>query len=741
MHQINSKMKAITSKFTAILVLFLSLTVIIRAQERGMTVVDSLCNTALELPFEKGIALITSNFEKYSHTNQASGSLLKLNFTAGYLHQIASYESPDIRQSQLEKSLVYYRRAHAIDPADISVINNLFMVYKALGNTEAAINTLNQAIKADKKNKTKYEINKGDIYYDNKDFKRAIEVYKPAFFVDMNNESLGWKIFYSYSQLPDQAEAFNGLYNFSSELFAQGLNDLARNGFLYTVKNALSVNDNEKAERACISWAETISGKNSISGSYVDELPDLKTWPSVCNKELQMLLTNSFVNSDNLRWWTANNYRRHIVATILVRMESEALMRNDLKSAVQMLENALKIAPEFYVYDGDPKLKIYFPVKVDIAIELSRLYNRYPTLDLNKAKYDELIGDLFNEKSMHYLQNDLESIQKSHTMLGLIFADRNIWKSTWFAGNAIFQLENAIKFQKRIEKKNPEKFKPIPSLYQTLAKGYKMTNQPEMEYRTLIDAAIGYLDLDNLSMADSIIQKVKNSTLQDVEYRQKLKEIGLITSMRFNIRNGTYAFRESDVKVLEKNITESELFRMKNLKNDSSFINRQKFKILTDMGSRCSALNPAYKYPAFEIIALGYIDKEKALGNYQDINRLNHIEGKFKTNLDREDVIKVNQNVLANNVMNQSKSWLLNSGGYQTRIEANPDLIVAGKVYADITKGSSDKNVDGLDQIQIRQGEVTIPKDLWDKASIDKTTIQRVKGVSAVRMIDSWQAK
>ena len=741
MHQINSKMKSITSKLTATLVIFLSLSVVIQAQKRGMADVDSLCNTALELPFEKGIALITSNFEKYSYIDGASDYLLKMNFTAGYLYQIASSESPDIRQTQLEKSLVYYRRAHAIDPTDISIINNLFMVYKALGNTDTAINTLNQAIKVDKKNKTKYEINKGDICYDSKDFKRAVEFYRLAFFEDVNNEGLGWKIFYSYSQLPNQAEAFDGLYTFSGELFDQGLFDLARNGFLYTVKNALTVNDNEKAEKACISWAETISRKNSIAGSYVNELPDLKTWPSVCNKELQMLLTNSFTNSSNIKWWTANNYRRHIVATILLRMESSILMEGDIKSAVQMLENALKIAPEFYVYEGDPKLKIYFPVKMDVAIELSRLYNQYPKLDLDKAKYDALIQELFNEKSMHYLQNDLESIQKSHTMLGLIFADRNIWKSTWFAGNAIFQLENAIKFQKRIEKKNPERFKPIPSLYQTLAKGYKMTNQPEMEYKTLIDAAVGYLDLDNLSMADSIIQKVKNSTLQDVEYRQKLKELGLITSMRFNIRNENFGFRENDVKALEKNITESELFKMKNLKNDSSFMNRQKFKILTDMGSKCSELNPAYKYPVFEIKALAYIDKEKALGNYQDINRLNHIEGKFIMNLDRENVMKINQNLLASNVKDQSKSWSLNAGGYQTRIEANPDLIVAGKVYADIAKGNSDKNVDGFDQIQIRQGEVTIPKDLWDKASIDKATIQRVKGVNTVRMIDSKQAK
>jgi tetratricopeptide (TPR) repeat protein len=724
----------------AILVLFLSSTIISSAQDKVITEIDSICNTALELPFDEGIALITSNFEKCRNSGQESMCLLKLYFTAGYMYQLASNESSDNQKALLTESIAYYNRAHAIDPNDISVINNMFLVSKALGNFENAINILDQAIKADKKNKTKYDINKGDIYYDSKDFKKAVEFYTPAFFANTNNEGLGWKIIYSYTQLPNQNEAYEGLVTFSGKLFDQEVNDLARNGYLYAVKNALAINDNEKAVQACVSWAETIARKNTITGSYVDELPDLKTWTSPCNKELQMLLMNSFGKPENIKWWTANDFRRHITATILLKMKSAALIDGDIEIAVQMLETALDIAPEFYRYEGDPKLKKYFPVKLDIAIELSGLYNRYPKLDLNKAKYEALIRELFNEKSMHYLQNDLESIQKSHTMLGLIYADRNVWKSSWFAGNAIFQLENAIKFQKRIESKNPEKFKPVPSLYQMLAKGYQLTNQPEKEFQALVDAASGYLDLDNLSMADSIIQKAKNISRQDVTYIQKLKELGLITNMRFNIRNGSYDFKNNNVESLEKTITESDLFMMTNFKNDNSFLNRQKFKILADMGVTCSELNPKYKYPLFEIKALNYIDKEKALGNYQDINRLNHIEGKFRNNLDSENAISINRNTNTA-VNNQSKSWSLNSGGYQSRIDANPDLIIAGRVYEDITKGNSVKAVNGLDQIQIRQGEVIIPQELKDKETIDEINIQRVEGVKRVRITNKMPAK
>ncbi len=728
-------MKAITSKITVFLVLILCLSTILKAQDRVITEVNSICNTALKVPFNEGITLITSNFEKCQNSDQQSKCLYKMYFTAGYLYQMASNEFPDNRKSYLESSIDYYQKAHEIDRTDVSIINNMFLAYKTLGNTRAALNILDQAIKADQNNKTKYDINKGDLYYDSKDYKKAIEQYMAAFFSNVNNEGLAWKIFDIYSQLPIQAEVFKGLYSFSEELFDQNLNDLARGGFLVAMKRALLAKDSVNAENACIRWAETISRKNSVSGSFIDELPDLKSWPTDCNKELQMLLMNSFVNTGNLKWWTQDDFRRHITASILLKMESAALMEGNLKNAEKMLETALDIAPEFYRYKSDNRLERYFPVKLDVAIELSRLYNRYPRLDSNQEKFNALIQELFNEKILHYLQNDLESIQKSHTMLGLIYADRNVWKSSWYAGNAIFQLERAIEVQRKIENKNPEKFKPVPALHQMLAKGYQQTNQPAKEYRTLIDAAVGYLDLDNLTMAESLVHDAKKRTVQDEGYNQKLKEVGLITTMRFNIRNGSYDFKSTDVKALEKNITESELFRLTSEKKDNSFLNRQKFKIMADMGTKCSALNPAYKYPIFEMKALDYIDKEKALGNYQDINRLNLIQGKFIINLEKGDPIKVNQNMIKTDAKEPLKTWSLNTGTYQTQIEVNPDLIIAGKVYEKILNENNDQPVDGLNGIQINQGKVIITDDALEKETIEKAKLQQVKGVKKVQVM------
>ncbi|WP_163713870.1 tetratricopeptide repeat protein [Mangrovibacterium lignilyticum] len=705
----------------------------LKAQSRSRFNVDEICAQAQKLPLEEGIALLESNLDNCQNSSDESACRLKMNFTAGYLYQLASSKSGGSAQAILGKSLGYYQKAHETDPKNLAVLNNLIMVNKLFGNSEAALHLLDRALELDPGNRAKYLTNKGEIVYAREDLKSAIGYYKRAYFADPKNEALVWKIFSAYNRLPNQEEAYEAVFKFSGQLFDAGHYDLARAGFLNAIGNALAFEGYEKATGACIRWAEVLATKNQLNELYAGELPDLKSWNSTCNEEIQLLLTNKYGNIEQLGWWTMNEYRRHIIATILLKMESAELMRGDIEKAVQMLESALRVAPEFYVYD-DPKLKNYYPVKMDIAIELSRLYNRYPQLDLDKTKYDRLIQQLFNEKSAHYLQNDPEAIQKSHTTLGLIFADRGVWESNWYAGNAIFQLEHAIQFQKQIEAGNPGKYKPIPSVYQLLAKGYQKTNQQELVAKNLVEAAAGYLDLDNLTMADSLIRAAGKASEQSLDVREKLNELVLITDMRFNIRKGNYDFKDKDVAALEGTINSSALFQMEATKNEQSFLNRQKFKILSDLGTKCSEQNPDYHYPYFEIKALDYISQEKALGNFQDINRLNQIEEKFQQNLEPDGRIQLEQLDKSADPKEQSRSWQLNSGSFQGQVKVNPDLFVAGKVYEDIQNENKGRTVEGLEQIQIKQGNVVIPKDLQDKEALDQGKIRQVKGVKDVRV-------
>ncbi|RKD88352.1 tetratricopeptide repeat protein [Mangrovibacterium diazotrophicum] len=698
-----------------------------------------ICKRALALPVDQGISLMERAMGRYAGADVEKMDKFQLNFTMAYLYQKQAAQLPGTKMEALERSKQYYSAALEVDPGNVAVLTNLVFVNQAMDNKEMAQELLSQLIKVDSANKAKYYARKGDLSAAVEKYDEAIGFYKRAFFGSTGNEALAWKIFDVCTRFTDKQHAWQVLNAFSNQLFEKGFYDLARTGFLNTLDLALTLGENEQATEACVRWAEALSFKPNVSENYAKDLPEPNVWTSTCNQEIQRLLTKA-ASTGEMGWWTSDVYRSHIVATLLYRMEATELIAGNVSIAVKLLEMGLQIAPEFYVYDH-PKLKNYYPIKMDIAVELSRLYNRYPEMDLDNSKYDEMIRRLFNEKSAHYLQNNLEAIQKSHTMLGLIFADRGIWTSDWYAGNAVFQLKSAIRFQKQIESANPEKFKPIPAIYQLLAEGYAKTNQPDLVPNTLLEAAAGYLDLDNLSMADSLIKKAGSSGNHSPKLTEKLGELNLITKMRLDIRNDTYNFKSSDVEQLEKTIAGSKVFTMPVAAGDQSFLNRQKFKILADLGARCSENNPNYQYPSFEIKALNYISDEKALGNFQDISRLNQIEGKFQSNLDRGSSVQINQVKSLSEPKEESRTWQLNTGSYQGQVEVNPDLFIASQVYEDLKSENAAEQLDDVKQIQIRQGDVIIPKKLQENEQIDPQRLQQLNGVKNVRISNELQQK
>ncbi|WP_372771988.1 hypothetical protein [Mangrovibacterium sp.] len=98
--------------------------------------------------------------------------------------------------------------------------------------------------------------------------------------------------------------------------------------------------------------------------------------------------------------------------------------------------------------------------------------------------------------------------------------------------------------------------------------------------------------------------------------------------------------------------------------------------------------------------------------------------------------IQINQGKSRNEPGEQLKSWSLNAVGYQSQILINRDLFVATKVYEGLKNESNQISEEDLDQIQIRRGEVRIPKDLQEKEAIDQSKIEKVKGVSNVRIMN-----
>jgi len=723
-----------TAKIITTTVLMVQWIIIVTfSQEPSAYRIDSVLKAALQLSPQEGIELISNEIKLQMLPSLNGTDMLKMNFTVGYLYQTWAMDSKFVDSSKLESALDFYGKASELDPENTEILNNMINVSKALGKKETSLKILDKAIEADYSGRTKYYINKGEVYYNSKDFLEAIESYKKALYSSTDKEMICWKIFNTYLKLRDRSNRIAGLLDFSEELLDKGMTDLARNGFLLAVNNSISGPYDESAEIACIGWANALSKKESISNNDVAELPDTARWPVKCNKEIHRVFSENIYPFKSYEWWTKNNFRKHILASLMLGLESEMLREGDVQKAVQMLELAREISPLFHVYQRDDELKNFFPIEMDIALELSRLYYRYPKLDSTGQKFQNLTNELFNEKALHYIKNDWEGIYKSHTLLGLIYAERGIWTSSWYAANAIFQLENAVKYHDKIIERNPEKFKPIPSIYQALAKGYKNTNQPFLKFESLVKAVRDYLDLDNLSASDSIIKMIEDFSGKTDDYSKMLNELEEITQLRLDIRNDNYNFVNSATKSLDSILKNDSFFSSTDFENNESFINRQKFKILADIGKKCSG-NPSYAIPIFEAEALSFIEKESALGSYQDINRLNTIGERFKDNVTKEIKFEISHHPVENR--DRNKTWSINSGDQQLNIQVGNDLLITAKIFETINIEQEPPIIEELNLIKVNRGNVDIPRNLLEMDIIYEEKVKQVSGVESVRTID-----
>ena len=721
--QINVKMKPyiILQNITILLLFFLSGH---ELQAQGNYVnADSLCKIATSMNTDSGIRFLTDIAAKCNNASNRDECSFKLFFTAGYLSQKNMLRSQgEEHDKYAEYAMQFYNEALRNKPASVPALTNIYFLYRSLNNYQQALTTLDKLIEVDSENEGRYLLNKAEIYNETGDHLSAAICYRKAFFAD-RSETMCLNAFNAYNDVASFQDFYTGMNSFIEELTGHREYDLARKGYLAVLKKAISANDQSIAGEACIGWLDAlILTPERINSSIVNELPDTITWGSECNFQLHKMFSDplSFFTSQRNKSFSLKE--RHIIATVLLGLESGYVMQGDIKYAVKLLEEAFRAAPWFYRYHSD-ELKDLHPVQTNIALELARLYTNYPEFDPDKSKFNTLIRELFNEKAVHYRQNDLEAIQRSHTVLGLIYAERNVWNSNWYAGNAIFQLEHAIKVQQELEKKDPSKYKPVPSLYQTLAKGYDITGQKKEEATALINAAKDYLDIDYIDASERYVKQARNIQMLTPEQTTLLRALNSIIDIRSDILNNRLNFRE-DPAVLEQTISRSVLFADSVKISDNSFLNRQRFKILSDIGQRVSEVNPDYTYPLFEVKALEYLKREKTLSSHQDIERINHIEKTFRPNLEDKNIIKVTPNTGIINKSGNAKDLHLNSGSSNTTIEVNNDLFIIGRLYE--TVPMQNRNSQGLKKIKVRRGHVMIHEAETEQQTIDENRTQKI---------------
>jgi len=490
------------------------------------------------------------------------------------------------------------------------------------------------------------------------------------------------------------------------------------------------------AEKALVNWADIGSSSGWISEESLQSLLSKVKWTSGAVEELSALVSKPEIETRHFDWWVSNRNRRHVAASVLKVIGSDHLSKARPHRAAHIYEQALIIAPHVAEY---ARMELRPIMSMQINVELASLYYRYREIDPDGRKFKDLERKLFDEKAMHYAERDLESIHRSHTILGLIYAERGQWTSSWRPANAIFQLEHALGTAKKLESNDIRNFKPLPHLLRHLAEGYKAINKNKEAYATYFEAALGYLDLDSLKQAEGSFKDAiclfseggisrapnEKSIKRIIDVR---KQIDLITADHFRPESADYI---RTTKQIEK------LFTSTSLGLDPSYIKRQYFKVLSDLGDKANQFGAIREALYFHTTALEVIKDEKVLSSMDDVVRLDKIKNTVIRNIeidDSEKIISMEPNLENNPNYAGGEFWWLNipSESQPIQIGASSDFLFAGKIINRICK---EPTLSALDfKASVQKGKVTLYQD-HESLEVMQLATSLIKSVHGVKEV------
>ncbi len=695
-------------------------------------------NLQADKRWDEAANILNTGLQNCGTQDQAKTCRTIMSFSLGYLYQKRYAAEAQDNKNHLARAAHYYRQALSDQPRNTQIMNNLALVLQSSGDWQKAADLFEQLASLDDEKRASYLIARGDLYRENDQPAEALKSYERALKHNPSDQTANRKMLSAYHQLPD--EKITDLFKYSIRLKEIGLSGLAKDGFEQVIHRTYESNI-PLSEAALVHWAEVLADNDWVSAEEFRRLPDLEKWQSDAAKGLQGLVNNPQAVGSESNWWNQNYIRRHVTASFLKAIADDLQLRGNVKKAAGTYEIALHVAPEFYRYDRDD-LRGKPVVSMNIALALASMYHKYPELlDPKGRQFRGLVNELFNEKALHYARKDLMAIQRSHTVLGLIYAEKGHWTSDWRAANAIFQLDHALQTAKNRVEIDPKNYQPLPHLQSLLAEGYSMVGRPQKAFPTYIDAAMGYLDLDDLRKADQMIAMARSLPAEPSAAEQR-RLIQIETPLRSRQEIQQLRAQDFDPKsagYYGKREYYRWIFNPEILRLDPSFVNRQRFKALSDMGNRAALLKAPQEALKLQSQALKIIQTESSLSSMQDIVRLNQIKNSFRNliHLPRsEQVIGTGKYLETSTYYKQGKIWALSLSLEQQPLQVGVgrDFILSGKITESLSRDPMLSTA--AVKLDVRNGNVDIIKGQSSPETINKasTVIKNVEGVRNVQI-------
>jgi hypothetical protein len=611
-------------------------------QAQPNVIVDKALAYQQQKQWDRALAVLREGTEACPQQPDADGCRHLLQYSTAYAYEQQAAAEPQSEKELLARAAGIYHGILKQVPAHSPTINNLLLIYQRLGALPRAEALVADAVTADPKNADRYRLMLADIYESAGEPGRARDSLLKAL-NDSESADIRSRLvaLLRNEKEPDLKLVFN-----LGRRWEQPFPMPARSAF-ETVMWRGYESAGPLAEQALVRWVSLLGRNNNLSLASLRGLPP--KWNAEAVGQLQAFLNNPWTPLAEDNWWRdpRRPERGAALAAAALSLGSQTLASGQAAARVEKCWRiGLDASPPYEYYRVASLPDSEQGVRLDLVTSLISLYDRYPNLE-TAGSFDQLQCDLFHGKNDAYYLEDLEAIQRHHTILGLLYASKGMWArqqnlncSSPSMGqfvvegrfrDAFFQLESAIRIAERRASRPDGVYQPLAQLKQRLAEGAERIGGAGSGQRTRwrIAALEAFLDEDDLEGARRNQAWAREQWRNlSPEERGAVERLSNLLLLRLEAANPDSTLQRALGRGPLPRESLRPLVATPADRFSQGFLERQRFKVLADLSAQAEKLGPASqrgaRSAAYEAYR-GSLDARLTLIGAADVQRIQHV--------------------------------------------------------------------------------------------------------------------
>ncbi len=401
-----------------------------------------------------------------------------------------------------------YRRILSSYPKNAQAAINLSLLLERSGQADAAEAPLKEALEAESSKVMELRLALADLWFRQDEVGRARREYEALAEDFPDDLALKERLVFSFRRVQEPSiEEMNAFFETCIELQIEGRHRLASEG-MEALVHAAWREHREFAEEALLQWVDQHVREGRLTDEDLRVLPSPKAWDSQALTGISGLL-----NGEASGWWNEDLRRRHIASGI-VRVRGDRLaVAGKIDEAVEFYEKSMALAPGVEEYgEEETPLSGRSSARLAAASRMAQVLHANRDLEgERKQKLDNLLSDLWDEKTERYRAGDREGMRQYHKTLAVIHTDQGPEESE----RAAYHLNRLLKIEASEARREDRPEKPQPQVHRMLAIGHEKNGEREKASASYLEASKGYLLQRDQRSATTTLEKVEADMLND----------------------------------------------------------------------------------------------------------------------------------------------------------------------------------------------------------------------------------